>query len=343
MASYFSTHFQKDTDTLMDTSAHLQSMIREAQTNPFAFRKAARQAYAGYAAKYRKESKRLNTRALSVTDFYENWQDVLVPQLNMLTEASTATRLIKDIEKYFSLNTSAAQTRIEFLAEKRAQELKQEFIIDQYLDGTYRARRAAVRFVRRDKAFNTELIQRYYTYVLYKTAATETGSTIYDAHRSVLVRFNQFLRGRKELRRIVRRAKRDLAVAQQEMSQLEMKNTGLIASLFALHIDLIAIRSAYVNYEKALEKLTAQQRNSPAKRLSLYEKETASLRAEHLNKLTGVQNLNDIQQGAKEINTVLIQVFDLSNREYNQLMADLKRYRELQREAKRLQTLLNHA
>lgn len=327
----------------MGTSTRLQALVREAQTSPFAFRKAAQHAYASYSAHSRKESKRLNTRALSVSDFYENWHDILVPQLHALSEASSASRLVKDIEKYFSLNASAAQTRIELLVETRAKELKQEFIIDQYLDGTYRARRAAARFVNRGEAFNSDLIERYHTYMLYKKAAHETGSTIYDAHRHFLVRMGQFLQGRKELRRIIGVAKKELGVAQQEMSQLEMKNTGLIASLFALRIDLIAIRSAYLNYEKALEKLSALQRNSPAKRLALYEKETASLRAEHLNKLTGVQNLNDIQQGAKEIDTVLIQVFDLSNREYNQLMTDLKRYRELQREAKRLQLLINKA
>jgi hypothetical protein len=327
----------------MNSSTRLQSLILEAQTNPFAFHKAARHAYAVYSARYRKESKRLNTRALSVSEFYENWQDILVPQLHTLAEASNSTRLIKDIENYFSLNASGAQTRIEFLAETRAKELKKEFVIDQYLDGSFRARRTAARFVERDSAFNIELIERYHTYSLYRAAAIETSSTIYDTHRSALVRFGQFLRERSELRRIIRRTKKELSNARQEMSRLELKNTGLIASLFALHIDLIAIRSAYVNYEKAIEKLSASQRNSPAKRLALYEKETATLRAEHLNKLTGVQNLNDIQQGAKEIDTVLIQVFDLSNREYNQLMADLKRYRELQRETKRLQTLLDKA
>lgn len=343
MASYLRASLPKDPGTLMDTSTRLQTLILEAQANPFAFRKAAQQAYAGFTPKNRKESKRLNTRALSVSDFYENWQEILVPQLNTLSDASTAPRLIKDIEKYFSLNTSAAQTRIEFLAETRAKELKEEFIIDQYLDGTYRARRAAKRFVARDETFNTELIERYHTYILYKTAAIETASTIYDAHRAAAVRFTQLFRGRTELHSIVRRAKKELVVTRQQMSQLEMKNTGLIASLFALHIDLIAIRSAYVKYEKALGKLSVPQRNSPAKRLSLYEKETASLRADHLNKLTGVQNLNDIQQGAKEIDTVLIHVFDLSNREYNQLMVDLKQYRELQRASQRLQTLLDQA
>ena len=56
--------------------------------------------------------------------------------------------------------------------------------------------------------------------------------------------------------------------------------------------------------------------------------------------MPGLANLSDTQKAAKEIDGVLLAVFDLSNEQRNDIMSLLKRYRELIRERETLLTMI---
>lgn len=113
-----------------------------------------------------------------------------------------------------------------------------------------------------------------------------------------------------------------------------------MARLFGLKIDYVSVLAARQEYEKALARLGKKSANSPAKRLALYEKKTEDLRAEYLATVPGLANLSDTQKAAKEIDGVLLAVFDLSNEQRNDIMSLLKRYRELIRERETLLTMI---
>ena len=57
--------------------------------------------------------------------------------------------------------------------------------------------------------------------------------------------------------------------------------------------------------------------------------------------MPGLANLSDTQKAAKEIDGVLLAVFDLSNEQRNDIMSLLKRYRELIRERETLLTMIS--
>ena len=71
-----------------------------------------------------------------------------------------------------------------------------------------------------------------------------------------------------------------------------------------------------------------------------YEKKTESIRAAYLDAAPGLANLADTQKAVKEIDDVLLAVFDLDATQRNEIMKALKQYRELVRERDALQANL---
>lgn len=317
-----------------------RALVRDAQAQPLLFRATAQQVFQAFSRKERTENSLLTTESTSAIEFYSQWNAQLVPEITAIEQATTAKSLQKDVVRYLLLNTDQATELISSLVLQRSVQIINQFIEQFYKNSERKARKAAKRFILRSMDENSEYIERYITYSLYRQVALEERMTIYDAHASLITRLAQSIRQSQEISSLRRRTHRQMRVNSRLMSTIEQQNEGLVASLFALNIDLVAIRSAYQSYEKALDKLSDTQKKSPSKQLALYEKETASLRAAHLESISGIHGLQDTKRAAAEIDAVLLRIFDLTNRQYNELMTQLKRYRDLEREQKRLTTRL---
>ena len=124
------------------------------------------------------------------------------------------------------------------------------------------------------------------------------------------------------------------------MAAIEQERGGLAARLFGLNIDYVTVLAARQEYEKALGRLSKKAAESPAKRLALYEKKTEAIREEYLDTVPGVANLSEAQRAVKEIDSVLLAIFDLDATARNELMSAFKRYRTLTRERDMLRAKL---
>jgi len=317
-------------------ASRYRGLVHEAQTHPLVFRRNAQIAFENYSRRDRTESARLSTDSADTLSFYQAWEHTLLPQLETIESAVNSKPLHKEIAQRLLLNDAEATERIAQLVRQRTADLTEQLITELYKPNERKARKYARRFITRRLEQNLANIEHYVEYGLYKLVAREERMTIYDRHALFMKRLVQAVRAFNQERTLIRRTKRQLRHNNRLMSTIEQQNDGLIASLFALRIDLVAIRSAYQSYEKALKKLSETARKSPSKQLSLYEKETADLRASHLESVAGIHRLQDIQRAAAEIDAVLLRIFDLDNRRYNELMSLLKQYRDLQREQKQL-------
>ena len=142
------------------------------------------------------------------------------------------------------------------------------------------------------------------------------------------------------MRRLVRQMRQRLRQIDDEVLKLESTQNGLVSRLIGLNIDYVTVLAARQEYEKALARLSKKAAESPAKRLALYEKKTESIRATYLDAAPGLANLADTQKAVKEIDDVLLAVFDLDATQRNEIMKALKQYRELVRERDALQANL---
>ncbi|MFZ1250486.1 MAG: hypothetical protein WAR37_03530 [Candidatus Microsaccharimonas sp.] len=324
---------------LLYTSRY-RALEHEAAKTPLLFRRNAAAAYRSYPKPFRRESAQLEGEHTTAVEFYEAWKSRFLPDAEIITGALLDRTLKLSFKKRFLLDDMSTEKALKDFIEKRLNDLTTDFLNTYYKPYELTARKAARSFLQTTREDNEVSVERYIEYSLYKMVARENRMTIVDRHAGAIRRLIQIFRRNVEVRKFIRMTRRQAKNIRRTMTNLETQDNGLISALFALQIDLITIRASYQAYEKSLEKLSAAQRKNPSKRLALYEKETADIRKNHLNALSGVESLRDIQQSAKEIDAVLLRVFDLSNRQYNELMTRLKEYRELRTEHVRLLTML---
>ena len=317
-----------------------RTIQQESIISPFVFRRNAREAFKNYSEALRSESNALTTDTTSANTFYTQWQEQLIPSLEIIKSAASNKRLLAEIKKSFLLPEDAALQLVEKMSQARLEERKNEFIAELYSPQFKKARKTAAAFLRRTDEVNAGIIDTFISYELHRATAIDADMTIYDQSALLITRVPQGIIEHLQIRKYTRQTNKRIKAIDALTTELETQDDSLIASLFALHIDLVTIRASYIKYEKAFEKLNEVDRKSPAKRLALYEKHTASIRTAHLDGVAGITTLQDIQVAAKEIDTALMRVFDLNTRQYNELMLRMKKYRDLTRERTRLQKSL---
>lgn len=326
---------------LSDMYVHQYDALRkEINRTPLVFRAHARVAFAAFTKDERAVVRRLDIGGMSVHEFFEHWRNEYVPLVDSIAEARTNAAFEKSVQKNLKLDMDAARVRIEALIIQRLDEGRQEFIENTYTSDESRARATANDLLSQHHDSVARLADHYITYELYRDLCEEMNVTVYDRWRSPLVRVVQRLRERREVKRFTRLTRKQIANLVDERSAIESDRAGLIAKMFSLGIDLVSILGARQAYEKALTRLPQASRGSAAKRLALYEKHTSAIRAQYIDSLPDESTLSETQLTAKEIDAVLIAVFDMDNVSRNALTAQFKRYREIVREVSRLETQL---
>jgi hypothetical protein len=307
-----------------------QVIRQEATDAPLVFRQKARVALAAFTRRDRKEVKQLTTSAAHPMDFFMRWEESL-PNYDTLTKARTAKSLLTGFKKHLLLDEEAGQGLLTHLADERVKDLHEAIIGQVYTPNERTAHRQALRLLRRDESAVRVLRESYIEYVLYSYVAKDQGLTVYDQAAPLAKRRIQAWREAGQVRRFIRRTERERRKVQARIIELETRDSSMLASLLALGINLITVRAAYQRYEKRLESLTAKDKKSATKRLALYEKEIKEVRASYLDTLPAVSSLTEIRRAASELDAVLLRVFDMDSRSYNELMSRMKQYRELVR------------
>ena len=317
-----------------------RSIQHEATTSPLLFRKKARQALRDFSDVSRIESNFLQTKDSTAMHFFNTWQSELAPNKEIVSQSIQNKRLLSEVKKSYLFSEDDAHKLLRNMAKNRTNELEKEFVASLYSPSESTARKVAARFVARSADLNSQHVENYVSYDLYAQVAKQNNMVIYDSNAWLLARISQGFQEQAQIKRFARLANKRIKNINTLTADLEAHNNGSIASLFALDLNLVTIRSSHQKYEKALTKLSETDRKSAAKRYALYNEETSALRAAYLDTVAGIDSLQDIQQAAKEIDTVLMRVFDLNTREYNALMVRLKEYRDLTRERLQLKKSL---
>lgn len=315
------------------------AMSHEAEVSPLTFRKKARDVMAAFTREQRRESRFLTTSTADPLDFYQAW-DEIVPDVRVVQEAPAVKSVIKSLQRHLVLEEATAVTMLQRLSSERLAEIYEKLLSQVYPDRERRAVRAARKVLQRDEQAVRAQWTAYVNYALYKACAQEHGYVVYDRQALLLSRLLTGLTERVQVKRFVRRTTKLIEKNQRQVAALEAQDEGILSLIFSLRIDLVAMRAAHRRYEKAHQALALEDQQKPSLRLALYEKEAAELRSQHLESLPAVETLQDIRKAADEVDRVLLRIFDMDTRSYNELMSRMKQYRELIRERDRLGRLV---
>jgi len=307
---------------------------------PLQFRTQAMQAYAVCPRAFRAMARRFDRSLPMALEFFLNWREDCLPRLQLIEQASqqkAAQALLS--EKFLFDETQCDEILRDITSQALAAE-RSRFVTKNYPITEKRLHKLAQQFVDQPTEVCQQQIDNFINYLLYRTVAREAGVIVRDRQARLAVRLVQSLRGGRQVRRLVRQMRQRLRQIDNETIKLESTQNGLVSRLIGLNIDYVTVLAARQEYEKALARLSKKAAESPAKRLALYEKKTESIRATYLDAAPGLANLADTQKAVKEIDDVLLAVFDLDTTQRNEIMKALKQYRELVRERDALQANL---
>lgn len=321
--------------------ARYSRLLRLAESRPLQFRQQAAAAYAACPRSLRRMARRFNRSVPMALEFFLAWRDDCLPRLRKIDRAPQQKTVIKLMNDNFLLDDKYSATLLQNLAQQSQAIERSRFAAQHYSEGEKALYRLALDFVNQPIDQCAQQVDSFINYLLYRVVADEMDMTIRDPQARCILRVFQSRIERHQVRRLVRTAQRRLKEIDDSAAEIEQIQNGLVARLFGLKIDYVTVLAARQEYEKALARLSKKSANSPAKRLALYEKKTEKLRTDYLGTVPGLSNLSDTQKAVKEIDGVLLAVFDLSNAQRNEIMNSLKRYRELVREREMLLAMIS--
>ena len=326
---------------LSDMYAYQYNVLRkQVEDTPLVFRLQARKAFATFTKNERAIIRKLDIGGMSVHDFFGQWRSEYIPLIDSIRDARTNATFEKSVQKNLKLDADTARARIEVLVAERIDEVRQACVEAMYPLDELQARKMAHSILIRETESIARLAEHYVSYELYRDICEEMKLVVYDRWSSPVVRSLQLAKERRQIKRFTRLTRQQIANLVCERSVIESDHGGLISKMFSLGIDLVSILGARQDYEKALAKLSQANRSSAAKRLALYEKHTNAIRTQYLESLPAESTLGEAQLTAKEIDAVLIAVFDMDTVSRNALTTQFKRYRDIVRDITRLETRL---
>ena len=300
------------------------TLVKLSQERPLVFRAQAATVLARVPRRFRRDARVLNRSKRTMHDMLTAWRDECLPRLETITSAHNATTLQQALQEDLLAETSSRQQLIAMMIPVRLEEERLAFARSQFTSKREKKPyRRTLAFTQQPIEVCRQQVEDFMRYELYRAVLGEVGVTVVDKQARPLVRCWQRLRAGRQVKKLRREVTRRLA-----------------ARLFGLNIDYVTVLAARQEYEKALGRLSKKAVESPAKRLALYEKKTEAIREEYLDTVPGVANLSEAQRAVKEIDSVLLAIFDLDATARNELMGAFKRYRTLTRERDMLRAKL---
>lgn len=317
-----------------------RSLRKQAQTGPLNYRTSARAACAAFTKADRRMVKILRANDTIVHDFFIQWRDEYVPLVQHIQKAERSATFLKRLKEDLALDTMNGKHYAEQLTTQRLSEATQAFVTQHYDEHDKTVQRRVKALLARPTEEVDGLFSRYVSFELHQAVSDAEDMTIYDRWRAWPIRSGQRRRDRREVKRLTKRTNKTITRLLSERGEVEQSYDGIVARIFSLNIDLVSIFAARQDYTKALEKLSEKSRTSAAKRLALYEKHTKDIRSGYVDALPGDIKLSDAQSVLKEVDSVMLTVFDMDAVTRNGLMSQFKRYRELTQQIEQQQTLL---
>lgn len=324
----------------LDHEAALQQLVDFSERDPEGFRLQAAVAYAEFSPQDRAVMRNLETDTWTAYAVLEKWQAALQPLLGTLQANQQRPAFRTAIAKYLVISHEQANDKVSEFITARQREARIDFTNELYppvaqdSQDKYRKSRAHAYSLFEQPPDEIEALQgRYVQYLLYHRAAELQSITITDVHAPWLKRRHALQKANSERKRASKREYDRLRTIQAELSQLSQMYDGLLGRVLEKDWDLIVVIGLRNQYEKQLQKLEDNDAKSPLKRLEVFEKITKDFRDSQVEKMAlehpALNSLSAARNFAEAINTLLLEIFDLSNAEKNQLLTLTKQAREL--------------
>lgn len=311
-----------------------EQLKKAATTDILAFRSKARQSAVEYPRPTRQLLERASTKDTPAYLLLTEWLDRIAPDVDAVRKARQTTPLKNSLSKHLLMSGQAATDLAKRLVEERVDNMREGFLDLCYNQRGF-ARGAARAILRQSTEEINDMRERLVNYELHLLVASEFGATIYDANAPALQRFFQKNAEKRQIARYKKQQAKRLGAIYTRQQELKEYRQAIISRILLVELDTVVALDAYRQYQKHLDRLKPESR-TPAKRLSVFTSATKKIRDDYASKQSKTDKLADLQSAQQVIDEVLVELFDMTDAQRNKLMAHLKEYRDLEREAARI-------
>lgn len=327
-------------------SALLDPIVAKAHKNRELFRLHATQAYQEFTPQNRHVVASLETQDIAAYSFFATWTQQTAPALKQLEQQVQDASFLEDLASRLLLDPASTSQKLDSLITQRRSELHDELLECVYSEShdnpkrLTQARQQAALLLRLDDTSLQRLSAQYESYMCYYMVATMYSIPVHDPYSSWLKRRNIDAQIATDREHIEANEQARLHALNTKLDAVHSSYNGLIKILAQKDWDLITIISLRNSYEKRLAALSAVDVKKSLKRLALFEKVTKTFREEQIERLTAdtaaKASLTTTHQITKEIDELLLTIFDLPNADKNRLLVLTKQARELTEERNQL-------
>lgn len=326
-------------DNAQSTKLSIAKMI---STNVEEFRTEASKVFGAFSKKERLILKKLDGKCVESQSVLAAWENELLPLNNNLEEKHKDANFKKSLAKNLYLDKDEIQAELDQIITKRKAEILNKFILGVYpvnkkfKKSVYKKQRKYLRMlVSKPEADILQLKNHQTDYLAYKAAAKKNSIAVIDPCDSKSKRKKVILQIEAEQRQVLTAESDRLYEIKNRLNSITAMSGGVLIDILDKKWDLITILSLRDQYEKAIGKLPKKDANNAIKRLEIFDKETSSFRNEQTNKL--VINAEQVSLATartitKDIDSILLRVFDLTDKQKDQLTQNSKEYSELNKE-----------
>jgi hypothetical protein len=318
-------------------------------TNIEDFRIKATKAYSNFCQKDRSTLKSIETDNISSYGILSEWEQNLLPIQKSLISKRSDDSFAKLLTKNLSLNNDEVQLKIEDIISERESEILNNFISQIYLDqknNFYAEQRHNLKtLLLKSESEIKQIKDHQIDYFLYKEIAMQNNINVVDSHTSIIKRIMANRRINSERKKTIKFENERLIFINNRLKTLSTINGGLMTEVVDNNWDLITIFSLRNQYEKKISKLSENDSENAIKRLEVFDAETQKFKTEQIEKInlsSNQINLETTRLLTKNIDNLLLRIFDLTNMQKNQLLLYSKEYRELNQEQTAINNLQNN-
>lgn len=298
--------------------------------------------------KLKKSINKLSRKDEDRENFLIKWKYEFLPKIKRLENLHKDEAFVGVLEDKLMIAKLSLAEKLSQIIEERKEEIKKEFLNNLFPIDTKNKRDIYIH--KRDhaeillKLSNQELSQIYNYYFIskiYLIIARKNGIAIIEPNAKLFKRRKQ----RKEIIRqkiqLTKYKDERIKFINQRLQILSSCFDGLLINLYKYEIDLVSIFDLRQQYEKKINNLTKANKNKPDKYIDLFKSITNNYINSKTETLISAKEikLTSLDSNRENLKKILMNVFDLSNKDKNLSLLYYKEYRELIEEKKNLNIL----
>lgn len=325
----------------MSDHREISELLKKAEVDVEAFRAEATAAMQDFTSDDREYVTGLHCDSADIEKVLHTWEEKLRPERERLTAKRTDASFRATLRRNIGFSDDQAREEIEYMIDERL-----ELLLDETVDSLYplaegdpphslaSQRAYALHFLSQSDEDIASFKQRYYAYMHYTHVAHAHSITVCDPHASWLERQRCALQIRRERHQTREEEESRLLTIESELQELSTSQGGLAGEITKKGWDFAKLADLRQKYEKRIDKLTERQA-TPTKKLKIFDEVVHAFRDSEVAKVVDSQRkptLESVRQAGEEVDALLLKFIDLSNKDKNALLADMKHYRTLQQE-----------